>query len=31
MAITVDAVLDSELLDRIAADAGIDDAWYVEL
>jgi len=24
-------VLDSELLDRIAADAGIDDAWYVEL
>ena len=31
MAITVDAVLDSELLDRIAADAGINDAWYVEL
>ena len=31
MAITVDAVLEPVLLERIAADAGMDDAWYVEL
>jgi len=31
MAITVDAPLAPELLDRIAEDAGMDNAWYVEL
>ena len=31
MAITVDAALEPVLLDRIAADAAMDDAWYVEI
>jgi D-3-phosphoglycerate dehydrogenase len=31
MALNVDASLDSELLGKIVADAGMDDAWYVEL
>ncbi len=31
MAITVDAVLEPELLQRISEDAGMADAWYVEI
>ncbi len=31
MALTVDAVLDPQLLERIKGEAAMDDAWYVQL